>query len=119
MDVQAAAGAAAVPQQAPIAAPADAAQSAPPQAGSLPDAQPHQSGELSPALAKIFAHAGGPHDAPNVTISYRVEHDPNMIVTVFSDPETGAVIAQLPAEVMVQIAQFFDKESGVTLDRTA
>ncbi len=119
MDVQAAAGAAAIPQQAPVVAPADAAQPAPAPAASVPEAQPHESGELSGALAKIFAHGGSPHDAPNVKVSYRVEHDPNMIVTVFSDPQTGAVIAQLPAEVMVQIAQFFDKQSGVTLDRTA
>jgi uncharacterized FlaG/YvyC family protein len=38
---------------------------------------------------------------------------------VMTDPKTGKEIAQVPAEVMVQIAQFFDKESGVTLDRSA
>jgi uncharacterized FlaG/YvyC family protein len=73
---------------------------------------------LSPLVAKLLAHDGVPNPV-NVNVSYRVEHDPNMIVTVFTDPATGAEIAQVPAEVMVQIAQFFDKESGVTLDRSA
>ncbi|HEY9179931.1 MAG TPA: flagellar protein FlaG [Candidatus Baltobacteraceae bacterium] len=69
-------------------------------------------------MAKIFAGGGIPKPVA-VNVSYRVEHDPNIIVTVFTDPTTGQEIAQIPPEVMVQIAQFFDKQSGVTLDRSA
>jgi uncharacterized FlaG/YvyC family protein len=46
-------------------------------------------------------------------------HNPSEIVTVFSDPQTGKEVAQFPAEIVVQIAQFFDSHSGVTLDRSA
>jgi len=116
MDVTVVAAGATAQQQAPEPqAPAAQAQSgisAPP----LPAAPPAR-GALSPELAKIFGGAVPSQIAVNV--SYRVERNPDMIVTVFTDPQTGKEIAQVPAEVMVQIAQFFDKESGVTLDRSA
>ncbi|HEV3153031.1 MAG TPA: hypothetical protein VGZ02_04445 [Candidatus Baltobacteraceae bacterium] len=119
MDVQVVASGATGQQQVPElqpAAPAAAAQAVFP-AQSEPAAQQSQ-GALSPIVAKIFGNGGVP--APvSVNVSYRVERNPDMIVTVFTDPKTGKEIAQVPAEVMVQIAQFFDKESGVTLDRSA
>jgi uncharacterized FlaG/YvyC family protein len=62
---------------------------------------------------------GDAAQAVSVNVSYRVEHNPDIVVMVMTDPKTGKEIAQVPAEVMVQIAQFFDKESGVTLDRSA
>lgn len=123
MDVQALAAAAQSPQPEPaLPAPASGggigvAPNVPPaplQADPLPHAE---SGPLSPIVAKILAQGSMPHPV-SVNVSYRVEHDPNMIVTVFTDPNTGAEIAQVPAEVMVQMAQFFDKQSGVTLDRS-
>jgi hypothetical protein len=124
MDVQVVAAAGAQPQQAPPA-PAQPAQ----QTGSLPAAPqaqngvlsqaPHvdDTGVLSPIVAKIFGGSDAPQPV-SVNVSYRVER-PDIIVTVFSDPKTGREIAQVPAEVVVQIAQFFGKESGVTLDRNA
>lgn len=112
MDVQAvAAGQAAQTPQAPL-------QAVPQSSGTTETpastAAAH-SGALAPEVAKLF---GGGHGV-SVNVSYRVEHDPNMIVTVLTDPGTGQVIAQIPSEVMVQIAQFFDKQTGVTLDRNA
>ena len=120
MDVQVV-GSASTGQQAPAPVPGgggDAQNSGAPQ-GSLP-AAPHveNTGVLSPIVAKIFGNSGTPQPV-TVNVSYRVEHDPNMIVTIFTDPKTGQEIAQVPAEVMVQIAQFFDKHSGVTLDESA
>lgn len=116
MDVRVVGAAEAAPQQAP---PASAPQAGGSTAqGPLSDT-PHteQSGVLSPVVAKLFS--GGIPQPLSVNVSYRVEHDPNIIVTVFTDPATGREIAQIPAEVMVQIAQFFDKHSGVTVDRSA
>lgn len=118
MDVQAvAAVATSQPQEAP--APAASSGAAAVSSSQAPQgAQPHADpGVLSPVVAKILAQ-GGTSQPVSVNVSYRVEHDPNMIVTVFTDPHTGAEIAQVPAEVMIQIAQFFDKQSGVTLDRS-
>jgi hypothetical protein len=117
MDVQAvAAGATPQPQVAPAPAPSG---SGPAVRSAVPQASPAHgdAGPLSSVVAKILAHGDAPK-AASVSVSYRVEHDPNMIVTVFTDPNTGAEIAQVPSEVMVQIAQFFDKQSGVTLDRS-
>ena len=122
MEVQAAAAATIQPQQGQ-ATPAPQSSSSPPvHIGSGPPApsKPSAGGNssLSPTVAKLFANGGLP--APvTVNVSYRVEHDPNMVVTVFTDPDTGVEIAQVPAEVMVQFAQFFDKHSGITLDRSA
>jgi uncharacterized FlaG/YvyC family protein len=115
MDVPVVGTAAAVPQQAPPAGPLPADAPADRQ-GAGPVSQ-QQSGPLSRIVAKLLS-SGDPQQA-SVDVSYRVEHDPNIIVTVFTDPTTGQVIAQIPPEVLLQFAQFFDKHSGVTLDRSA
>jgi hypothetical protein len=116
MDVRVAGVAdAAAPQAPPASAPQQAGGSS--AQGKVVDAPHPQSGVLSPIVAKLFS--GGVPAPLHVNVSYRVEHDPNMVITVFTDPATGQEIAQIPAEVMVQIAQFFDKQSGVTLDRSA
>jgi uncharacterized FlaG/YvyC family protein len=73
---------------------------------------------LSDTIARLF----GTPDAPqpvDVQVSYRIDKYVDQIVTVFTDPKTGKEIAQFPKEIMLQIAQFFDKQSGVTLDRNA
>ena len=115
MDVRVVGAAEAAPQQAP---PASAPQAGGSTTQTSPSDAPHtQSGVLSPVVAKLFS--GGIPQPVSVNVSYRVEHDPNIIVTIFTDPTTGQEIAQIPPEVMVQIAQFFDKHSGVTLDRSA
>ncbi len=119
MDVPVVGAAQAAPQQAPLQVPL-------PQSGQSPAPQPvlldaphgASHGALSPVVAKLFAHDGISKPI-SLNVSYRVEHDPNIIVTIFTDPTTGEEVAQIPPEVMVQIAQFFDKQSGVTLDRSA
>ena len=116
MDVRVVGAAEAAPQQTPPAGAQEAGGSTA-QAPLSHAPQQEQSGVLSPVVAKLFS--GGIPQPLSVNVSYRVEHDPNIVVTVFTDPSTGREIAQIPAEVMVQIAQFFDKQSGVTLDRSA
>lgn len=115
MDVHVVGAVEAAPQQAP---PASAPQAGGSVASQVFANEPHPpTGDLSPVVAKLFS--GGIPQPVTVNVSYRVEHDPNIIVTVFTDPTTGQEIAQIPPEVMVQIAQFFDKHSGVTVDRSA
>lgn len=120
MDVQVVAAQAAAPQ--PLPAQAAPAPVAPVMGGSVgnPPADPPSAaqGALSPVIAKLFGQADEQHSIA-VNVSYRVVHDPNEIVTVFSDPSTGQEIAQFPSELLVQIAQFFDKHNGVTLDQNA
>jgi|HubBroStandDraft_1064217.scaffolds.fasta_scaffold00573_2 hypothetical protein len=54
-----------------------------------------------------------------VSVQFRVVHDPNEIVTVFTNAQTGQVITQFPPESMVLIAQFFNKLAGAVLDQSA
>lgn len=118
MDVTVVGAAEATPQQTPppVAAPQGGGQSSEGAKDATP--QGESSAPLISVVAKLFADDGATKSEA-VNVSYRVEHDPNIIVTIFTDPATGQEIAQIPPEVMVQFAQFFDKESGVTLDRSA
>ncbi len=84
-----------------------------PNAARTPDPS-HTDRSLSSTVAHLVG--GGTDVSPSVSVSYRVEK-PDEIVTVFTDVKTGHEIAQVPSETMIQIAQFFGKETGVTLDR--
>ncbi len=76
-------------------------------------APPHaDDGTLHEALSQLVG--GG----SKVSVQYKVI-EPNEIVTVFTNAETGQVITQFPSEAMVQIAQFFNKLAGAVVDRTA
>ncbi len=74
--------------------------------------------DIGSVVAKLFGPASAPKTV-GLDVSYRVAHHPNEIITVFSDPKTGKEVAQFPPEILVQIAEFFDQQSGVTLDRNA
>jgi uncharacterized FlaG/YvyC family protein len=73
-----------------------------------------QSTPLADPLGKLYAP-----QAQQFEVSFRVEHHPNMVVTVFRDAATGQEIAQFPPELMVQLAQFFQKLAGGVVDRSA
>lgn len=117
MDVQPAPTATAVPP--------GAVQTPPQVPGATPDAPQLQAspsaagdgrGALSDVAASLFSK--GPLLQPlTVNVTFRVES--GTIVTVFTDPSTGKEISQVPAELLVQLAQFFDKHSGVALDKSA
>lgn len=112
-------GAAAVQGQAdPAIKAAAAAGAVPAQAGATADADAHaqQPGGIAPVVAKIFGNEGIPHPV-TLNVSYRV--DGKEIVTVFSDPKSGKEIAQFPSELMIKLAEFFDKSHGATLDQSA
>jgi uncharacterized FlaG/YvyC family protein len=66
-----------------------------------------------------FLGTGSQSSAPaSTSVSYRIEK-PDEIVTVISDHTTGREIAQFPTQTMIDIAQFFATEQGVTFDRNA
>lgn len=118
MEVQAApavdAQAAIAAGQSPAPAPANAQGVVPVSQPQLPTSDDSHAG-IAPAIAKLF---GGAVAQPvQLNVSYRVEGTD--VVTVFSDPKTGKEVAQVPAEVLVGLAQFFDQQSGVTFDKNA
>jgi len=53
----------------------------------------------------------------NVSVSFQVETDPNEIVTVFTDTQTGKVIVQFPSETLVALGKFFDKLDGSVVNK--
>ncbi len=108
------ASAAALPETHAASAPAPAPET---HADPQPDQQQRNTALIA-SIAKLFGQSD-PAQSGSLSVSYRVGHNPNEIITVFSDPATGKEIAQFPSEMVVQMAEFFDKYSGVTLDRTA
>lgn len=106
MDVQAVAPAPARAPHPTVALPAHAAA----------DTNNPEPGALTTAISRLLGQAHGPQPT-SLNVSYRVEH--REIVTVFSDPKTGKEVAQFPPELLIQMAVFFDKHNGVTLDRNA
>jgi hypothetical protein len=85
---------------------------------STPGRQPANRSGLGPAIAKLFG-TKVPPEPIRLDVSYRVLHDPDVIVTVFSNPQTGQEVAQFPPEILIGLAEFFDQQSGVTFDKDA
>ncbi|MGZ3548330.1 MAG: hypothetical protein ACXWNZ_08440 [Vulcanimicrobiaceae bacterium] len=103
----------AVPEVGFVSAPAPQAT----QAGS-PAADHTQKGPLTSAIARLFGCPDA-SQSHTVSVSYRVVKQLDEIVTVFSDPVTGQEITQFPSELLIQMAVFFDKQNGVTVDQNA
>ncbi|MBV8600517.1 MAG: flagellar protein FlaG [Candidatus Eremiobacteraeota bacterium] len=121
MDVQSVAGAGAPPvlaaQDAAVSQPANAPLDVVP---TTKDTTPGESSHHGAATStRDSLHQLYAPQAQQFEVSFRVEHDPNEIVTVFRDAATGQEIAQFPPEVMVQLAQFFQKIAGDVVDRSA
>jgi len=73
-------------------------------------------GPLEPfagAVTTVFA-------GQNIEVNFRVAHDPNEIVIVYRNAQTGEIINQVPPEAIVRLAEFFQREaSGAILDQGA
>jgi flagellar protein FlaG len=53
----------------------------------------------------------------NIAVSFEIEQNPNEIVTVFTDKQTGKVIVQFPSETMIALAKLFDKLDGSVVNK--
>ena len=98
------------------AAPAAALQAFP-QPGQSSDGSQTQSGQGDQTLHDALSQLVG--GGSNVSVQFEVSHDPDEVVTVFKNAQTGQVITQFPREAMVLIAQFFNKLAGAVVDRSA
>ena len=78
----------------------------------------HHGAAIAGAIAKLYAPSADVAQAEELSVSYRVLRD-HEIVTVFTDPKTGAEITQVPSEALIGLAEFFDQQQGATFDRTA
>ena len=67
---------------------------------------------LTNGVAKLFNA-----QEQNISVSFQVEQNPNEIVTVFTDKQTGKVIVQFPSETLIALAKFFDKLDGNVVNK--
>ena len=74
--------------------------------------QPHDT-TLSPVVAKLFNAAEN-----NVAVSFQVLHNPDEVVTVFTDKSTGKEIIQFPSQALIALAEMYDKDAGKVLDKS-
>jgi uncharacterized FlaG/YvyC family protein len=78
-------------------------------------AQDHDT--LAAVVAKLYSLGqGSSGQAQGLSVSYKYVNDLHEIVTVFTDPDTGAQV-QFPPQELVGLAEFFDQVDGVTLDK--
>jgi uncharacterized FlaG/YvyC family protein len=72
---------------------------------------------IAAAVAKIYNVSSGSSGPPQLAISYKYVSQLQLVVTVFTNPQTGEEVAQFPPQELIGLAEFFDQIDGVTLDR--
>jgi uncharacterized FlaG/YvyC family protein len=72
---------------------------------------------IAAAVAKIYNVSSGSSGQPQLAISYKYVSQLQLVVTVFTNPQTGEEVAQFPPQELIGLAEFFDQIDGVTLDR--
>jgi len=75
-------------------------------------------GELDRTLAASVAKLYDVQEQ-NVSVSFQLQQDPNEIVMVFTDKQTGKVIVQFPSETTIALAKLFDKLDGSVVNKKA
>jgi len=82
----------------------------------LPVSDGKKGSQVDPSLSSGIAHLYNAQEQ-NVSVSFQVEQNPNEIVTVFTDKQTGKVIVQFPSETLIALAKFFDKLDGSVVNQ--
>jgi uncharacterized FlaG/YvyC family protein len=79
--------------------------------------KPVPNSTIAAAVAKIYNVSSGSSGQPQLAISYKYVSELQLVVTVFTNPQTGEEVAQFPPQELIGLAEFFDQIDGVTLDR--
>jgi uncharacterized FlaG/YvyC family protein len=88
--------------------------------GAPPPQQPDESATLASVVAKLYnvsSGSGSSSASPQLAISYKYVSELQLVVTVFTNPQTGEEIAQFPPQELIGLAEFFDQIDGVTIDK--
>ena len=56
------------------------------------------------------------HDVMKSELKFEIDRDLNMIIVKIKDKDTGEIIRQIPAEVVVKLAKAIEEFLGVILD---
>jgi hypothetical protein len=102
------------------AAPQAPATSSSSTSGAPPPHQPDDSATLASVVAKLYnvgSGSGSSGASPQLAISYKYVSELQLVVTVFTNPETGEEVAQFPPQELIGLAEFFDQIDGVTIDK--
>jgi uncharacterized FlaG/YvyC family protein len=76
--------------------------------------------KASGETATFHAAVGAVFNGSEIDVSFRVAHDPNQIVIVYRNAQTGEVVNQIPSEAIIQLAEFFQREAtGALVDKGA
>jgi len=90
---------------------------------SIASAQATAEGKSQPPAGPLEPFAGAVTTVfagQDIEVNFRVAHDPNEIVIVYRNAQTGEIINQVPPEAIVRLAEFFQREaSGAILDQGA
>jgi uncharacterized FlaG/YvyC family protein len=89
-------------------------------AAAPPTKQPGESSTIASVVAKLYNVApqgSSGSEAPQLSISYKYVSELKLVVTVFTNPQTGEEVAQFPPQELIGLAEFFDQIDGVTLDQ--
>jgi len=108
-------------QEAVAAQPAPATSSnAPATSDPKPQTPASGSSTLASVVAKLYnvaSTSGSGSSEPELAISYKYVNALQLVVTVFTNPQTGEEVAQFPPQELIGLAELFDQIDGVTLDR--
>jgi uncharacterized FlaG/YvyC family protein len=88
--------------------------------GTPPTNQADESATLASVVAKLYnvsAGSGSSGQSPQLAISYKYVSELQLVVTVFTNPQTGEEVAQFPPQELIGLAEFFDQVDGVTIDK--
>jgi len=85
--------------------------------GATQPKSPVNESTIAAAVAKIYNVSSGSSGQPQLAISYKYVSELQLVVTVFTNPQTGEEVAQFPPQELIGLAEFFDQIDGVTLDR--
>jgi uncharacterized FlaG/YvyC family protein len=81
---------------------------------------PSGSSTIASVVAKLYNvsnSSGSSEQSPQLAISYKYVSELQLVVTVFTNPQTGEEVAQFPPQELIGLAEFFDQIDGVTLDK--
>src|SRR5580700_7082388 len=95
------------PTQAVAAAPQAPAASSGSGGSAAPKPVPNST--IAAAVAKIYNVSSGSSGQPQLAISYKYVSELQLVVTVFTNPQTGEEVAQFPPQELIGLAEFFDQ----------
>lgn len=110
-----------VPQTPEVAAAPQAPATSSGSSSAAQQPQPHEAGDsetLASVVAKLYniGNPSGSNGPSQLAVSYKYVSELQLVVTVFTNPQTGEEV-QFPPQELIGLAELFDQIDGVTIDK--